>query len=286
MQFFLCSSLLTLLFASSVHASVLHVQELEAAEWHVESNPFACRLSQSIQGIGTLAFLIVPKSQVKIRFTPSIAYKLKDINLSAQHTELKPANIDYKIASLTGHKSNHGHISFSGSSEPLLEERLLQEISQGNSLRIDYSAGMGRESVLFPSIYGQRSVSDFRHCIDQMSPLSWQHARHTEFSFHPNQTQITVNQKQVIADISRYLTFDNTVSRLLIDGHSDDAGGRLANRMLSQERADEVATMLIEQGISKKMLEVRAHGNRYPRNEAHKTQPNRRVTVRLVRTIK
>ena len=76
------------------------------------------------------------------------------------------------------------------------------------------------------------------------------------------------------------------MTKILIDGHTDNVGSSLANLSVSRTRAEQVAEALVELGIDKSMLETRAHGSRYPiaSNSSTKGQAkNRRVTLRLVR---
>src|SRR5690606_37571603 len=123
-------------------------------------------------------------------------------------------------------------------------------------------------------------------CVAQMSPLSWQQARDTEIYFASGKRQVDRQQLPSLQKLARYLQLDNSIKKILIDGHTDDVGTPLANRMLSQERADEVASRLIELGVKASMLEIRAHGNRYPLVPAQgqAEQSNRRVSIRLIRT--
>ena len=88
-----------------------------------------------------------------------------------------------------------------------------------------------------------------------------------------------------LQQLAAYIQQDKKVRKILIDGHSDDAPTNLANRVLSEERADEIGSRLIEFGVNKQKIEIRAHGNRYPQAVGHGgPKHNRRVMIRLIRT--
>ena len=98
-------------------------------------------------------------------------------------------------------------------------------------------------------------------------------------------TVTTAKDLKFLKDLVRYISLDSRVSKVLVDGHTDNTGSPLSNRLLSKERADDVAARLIEFGLPKDMLEVRAHGQRYPiiKNSEQGASSNRRVLVRLFR---
>ena len=89
-----------------------------------------------------------------------------------------------------------------------------------------------------------------------------------------------------LKQLAEYVKLDDKVSKVLIDGHTDNVGSPLANLQISRVRADDVASVLEEAGVAAGLIEVRAHGSRYPvagnETELGKAK-NRRVTVRLIR---
>ncbi|MFX3803923.1 OmpA family protein, partial [Streptococcus suis] len=71
-------------------------------------------------------------------------------------------------------------------------------------------------------------------------------------------------QQETLAALNSYVSVDDRVTKILIDGHTDNVGSSLANLSVSRTRAEQVAEALVELGIDKSMLETRAHGSRYP----------------------
>ncbi len=84
-----------------------------------------------------------------------------------------------------------------------------------------------------------------------------------------------------------YIKADPQVSRIELDGHSDNVGDRLSNRELSRQRVLAVQAYLVERGVDEDMISIRFHGERYPvanNNTREGREKNRRVTLRLERS--
>ena len=105
-------------------------------------------------------------------------------------------------------------------------------------------------------------------------------------NYSSGQKKLSSNQKNTLNNLIDYLEADNQIEKILIDSHTDNIGNAIANLQLSKERADDVATYLIDYGVSKDLLEIRAHGDRYPiaKNNTKKgLSINRRVTIRVLK---
>ncbi|NNC55906.1 MAG: OmpA family protein, partial [Pseudomonadales bacterium] len=83
-----------------------------------------------------------------------------------------------------------------------------------------------------------------------------------------------------------YLLRAEDVERLYIDGHTDDTHTSAYNVELSRKRAEAVADYLAGKGVSRNLVTIRFHGERYPvkpnTSVAGKSY-NRRVTLRVER---
>ncbi len=269
----------SIVLSSSVSTSLVS-KHMEEGEWETSTSPFVCKLSQTIAGFGTIQFVKKPQHPLIAAFRPADDVSATDVSIASVPSVLK----------LKAQTISDGYIAGSYNDLDLFmfkeaTRRFLETVDTGNRLFVKRQSETDVKVAVYNSIFGHRSVSRFRECMTSMSPLSWSDARFTELTFTDNQTQLTETQHRKISALLAYLPFDSSVSKVLVDGHSDNAGSNLANRMLSQERADEVAASLLENGLPRNLLEVRAHGNRYPRNENDRSLTNKRVTVRLVRKI-
>lgn len=88
------------------------------------------------------------------------------------------------------------------------------------------------------------------------------------------------NPKDIPA-IYRYVT-ENSISRIILTGHSDPTGDRKKNALLSVERAEEVRIRLTRLGLSRSMIEIRAKGDKEVIDKTNLPR-NRRVEVEYVK---
>ena len=86
---------------------------------------------------------------------------------------------------------------------------------------------------------------------------------------------------QDIPAIYRYVT-ENSISRIILTGHSDPTGDRKKNAVLSVERAEEVRSRLARLGLSRSMIEIRAKGDKEVIDKNNLSR-NRRVEVEYVK---
>jgi outer membrane protein OmpA-like peptidoglycan-associated protein len=76
-------------------------------------------------------------------------------------------------------------------------------------------------------------------------------------------------------------------SNIRITGHTDSTGDRMRNQVLSEQRANSVATYLRSQGVSSGRLQSMGYGDRYPvadNSSDYGRQQNRRVELEVIPT--
>jgi OmpA-OmpF porin, OOP family len=91
----------------------------------------------------------------------------------------------------------------------------------------------------------------------------------------------------VLSAVEEVLTKRPDVTRLRVEGHTDDRGTRASNRALSQRRAEAVVAWLVAHGVAAERLEARGYGPDRPLasngTEAGR-QANRRVEFHIVQS--
>lgn len=265
---------------STYSTASLLSNQLEKGEWTTAKSPFVCKLEQTIPEFGSVEFTKVPQQKIRVSFIPHSDVEVTDVSMAHVASEFKLDISPLDVNFIKGQRDDVNQFTFAAGTN-----RFLEAVRTGDRLLVERQSNEGTQSAIYRSIFGNRSIAQFRSCITYMSPLTWSDAKFTEFYFNSNQVQLTRSDKRRVEQLLAYLPFDNSIVKIMVDGHSDDAGNNLANRMLSQERADEVASNLIELGLDRSLLEVRAHGNRYPRSENNQSSTNKRVTIRLVKKI-
>lgn len=168
-------------------------------------------------------------------------------------------------------------------------EGLLVDIEAGNWLQftIGGNSPSDKSTYLVPTIRIHNALKRFRDCQSSLPLMSYTQARDIALLFELGQITLNANQLKTLSALNSYLMVDPKVDKLLIDGYADNVGSKIGNLKISRQRAEQVASQMEKLGVDRNMIEVRAHGSRYPiaSNANHQGQAkNRRVTLRLVRS--
>ena len=86
--------------------------------------------------------------------------------------------------------------------------------------------------------------------------------------------------KIILNKVAQFL-IDNTEKNLQINGHADERGTEKYNMKLSKRRANSVSKYLIDQGVNKKRLSVKAFGESQKASISH--EKNRRVEFKVMK---
>jgi sodium-type flagellar protein MotY len=256
-----------------------YMPAMDQAQWQISGDQFQCTMQQNLGAMATLGFSKEPARSIEMQLTMHASHlELQDVqgqivtagwqqNQQAPLVQLSPVFINTKMARFI-------------EQVPLV----MQQLQQGYWLQLTLDMPGQEITLTVPSIKSSSALADFQSCIDKLLPLSWAQAREYQLFYHQSERQPSADDIAYLKTLARYIQQDSKVKKVLIDGYTDDMGTSIANRVMSEERADEVASHLMDFGVSKNKLEIRAHGNRYPAAAGTKTQShNRRVLIRLIR---
>jgi outer membrane protein OmpA-like peptidoglycan-associated protein len=90
--------------------------------------------------------------------------------------------------------------------------------------------------------------------------------------------------KEILQTVADVLKQNENITKLRIDGHTDDTGGADHNVKLSNDRAAAVADWLVKNGVDKARLDSKGYGQDRPlvkNDSATNREQNRRVEFRL-----
>ena len=278
----------TLIFVSFIFSKLTYSGEvltipMDLSKWIYKGNLFECNLLQSNRLYGKFYFRSEPNN--KTYFISDIHYennKWKTIALISQSAPWSSELYRKEFATLDFTKPSQRFVFSKGADE------LMDLIATGNwvTLSLKGSDASSLSEIVIPTIQIQNALKSFNACRARLPKLSFSEARNLVLSFDFGQKALSRKQQETLAALNSYVSVDDRVTKILIDGHTDNVGSSLANLSVSRARAEQVAEALVELGIDKSMLETRAHGSRYPiaSNSSTKGQAkNRRVTLRLVR---
>lgn len=101
-----------------------------------------------------------------------------------------------------------------------------------------------------------------------------------EFDFNSAKLRETKQTQEILNTLLDFLKQNPNVTKIRVEGHTDDKGGADYNKDLSQKRADSVASWLASKGIDKARLTTSGFGMdrpEVPNSSDENREKNRRV---------
>ncbi|EGQ7962165.1 OmpA family protein [Vibrio parahaemolyticus] len=269
-------------FNPAMSGEVLTVP-MDISNWSFKGNKFECNLMHSKVSMGKFYFRAEPNNQILfISDIRNEGNKWQGMTLISQNAPWDKELYRKVESSLTVTKPSRRFVFRKGAPS------LMKAIAGGSwiTLVLEGKDASALSEVRIPTIQIQKALSEFNTCLKRLPKLSFSQARDIVLPFQFGQKTLNATQQQTLAALYSYLSVDDRVTKVLIDGHTDNVGPRLTNLSVSRLRAQQVADALIAHGVNPNIIEVRSHGDRYPvanNNTAAGQAKNRRVTLRLVR---
>lgn len=281
MKYLLC--LLFLFSPLAFSAERLWLPELDASRWVFNSDKSRCDLSYQVNGFGNLSLVAEPGEAISLHITPNSGDKIE--SLVSVESIAPPWHTD--IAAPLAYNSK-AKPRFGGGLKLEAAQPLYDSLSYGDWLWISLRGQGGIiHSLQVTNVDFSVVAEHFNTCRSQLLPISYGSARNMTFSFLKGSYQVGSNDAENLALIAELIANDSTISKVLIDGYAGDYANRVDNLRLSQQRAEEVASLLVESGVPLSKLEIRWHGERYPISDSsgQSSRKNRHTTLRLIKKV-
>ena len=102
--------------------------------------------------------------------------------------------------------------------------------------------------------------------------------------FALNKALIQKRSNRLLDDVAAVLNAHPEITKVQIEGHTDDKGNDAYNKKLSQQRADAVLAYLVRKGVARDRLEAMGYGEEKPK-DTNATKEGRAVNRRVEFTI-
>jgi len=270
------------LINSAIADTTYYQTPLEQAQWQFTGDVFGCVITHNVQHFGDFSLSAMPGEPLALTLR---ADWLNMHDTTSQASVLpaawkKPSKIP-AASTLLQWQGRHA-----GSQQSIAP--FLEALAQGSAWQVAISLNDGSQyQIRSTPISTQAAAGHFRLCRQQLLPKPFSYVRRLDFLFDTNSSRLKRAHQDDLYAVYRYIAADSSIAEVLVDGHADASGDRIANLVLSKERADEVASMLIELGVPAAKIQVRHHGTRAPisSNNSHQGRElNRRVSIRLVKS--
>lgn len=258
--------------------------DLSNSQWYLSASIFECSLTHPIPRYGKGVFYHEAGEKLKF-YLDANANPMKSgkAALVIEAPQWRPGNGVHNLGLVPVSDSNQP-ITVARRNARSMMEGLMDGMTPTFTRKAWYSDDSVRvrvSSVNFPEFY-----NDYLGCVASLLPVNFKQVQRTKVLFKVDEAEMTEQDRRLLEKVVIYLKADNTITSIVIDGHTDSSGRRIYNRRLSKDRAEVVRAYFMGNGIPEEMITTRYHGERYPvaknvnkRNKAR----NRRTTVRLER---
>ncbi|MGB0662852.1 MAG: flagellar protein MotY [Pontibacterium sp.] len=259
-----------------------YAAQIEESNWQLDASIFTCQLRQSIPLFGEGVFEHEAGEDVYFLLQPTEKEHFKDgAFLVSEAPPWRPDINPRSVGLVNSHAQGELKVNPTYTREMLaaLHSGLMPTFTAEGWYGTPQPLRVSLSAVNFREVY-----VEYVNCVSQLLPVNYRQVARTAVLFPPAEFRLSDTTKARLDLIALYVQNDPKVTAIYVDGHSDSGGRRLANRDLSQKRAEMVTEYLSQKGINTEMITTRFHGERYPvvpNNTAENRARNRRVTIRL-----
>ncbi|WP_338046939.1 OmpA family protein [Photobacterium alginatilyticum] len=276
--------LLLLLASFSVYSQEnVKVSALDNSRWAFSGDNTLCSIEHEIKGFGIAKLIAEAGEELRLEL------KSNEItNLTVLHSvyEISPVwkSNNAKFIDSLGDANNSN-----ATGEIIVNKAgaIFERLKSGSWIKVIINAGRQlNDEIVLSNINFEAPAEAFVACRNSLIPVNYQQIRNNVFYFDSGSSDVSKNSHRTLMGIAEFVSATQSISKILVDGYSDSQGRTGVKLRMSRERAEEVASLLIEYGIPRSMLQIRSHGDRYPvedNAEAAGRQKNRRVSVRLIK---
>lgn len=274
------------LFVSQASAGIRQYQaDIASSKWHlIDESRLQCTLSHNIPNYGEAKFSAKANRNSNMLFELDMLglpdnYSLAEVRSVAPNW--RPGNAGRTLANMKLHKQ------FSPDLPKKVAWTLLSELEKGMSPTFYYNDWYNEQdkvSVGLSTSRFHKAYQKFVSCVGNLLNYSFDDISYTVLNFEFGSDKFTKASKRKINMIREYLSLDQELDIVLIDGFTDSYGGRNTNLKTSEKRANKIRQYFIDNGIEPSRIEAKGYGEK--RHIASNQTvlgraKNRRVVIRM-----
>ncbi|GHG02004.1 smf-dependent flagellar motor protein MotY [Thalassotalea marina] len=273
-------------FVSQASAGIRQYQaDLSNSSWQLKDDSrLQCTLSHNIPNYGEAKFFAKANRNTNMMFELDMLnlpdnYSLAEVRSIAP--SWRPGIGGRTLANMKLHKQ------FSPDLPKKVAWTMLTELEKGMSPTFyydDWYNDADKISVGLSSSKFHKAYQKFVGCVGRLLNYSFDDIAYTVLNFEFGSDKFTKASKRKINMIRDYLSLDQDLELVLIDGFSDSWGARNTNLKTSQKRAEKIRQYFIENGIDPTRIEAKGYGeNRHiaSNDTVLGRAKNRRVVIRM-----
>lgn len=259
--------------------------DINNSNWQLSiESRLECSLSHQIPNYGEAKFYSKANRKANMEFELDML-RLPDNYSFAQLRSVapkwRPGVASYSLAEMKLHKQ------FSPDLPKKVAWTMLNELDQGMSPTFYYDdwysdnekISVGLSTAKFKSAYNK-----FVSCLGNLLNYSFDDIAYTVLNYEFASDSLTKASERRLSMIVEYLSLDQDLELVLIDGFTDSYGGRNDNFKMSQRRAQTIRELFVNKGIDPTRIEAKGYGEKRhiaSNDTALGRDKNRRVVIRM-----
>ena len=266
-----------------------YVASLDNSQWRVtESSPISCRLEHDIPMYGKAVFSSQASKKLNMGFTLDMWQKPEQVTqakLMSRAPSWRPGVVSKEITQLSYQRYFNGEVPKRAAWAMLAE---LERGMEPTFYYADWYNESNKVAVGISAANFARKYSEFKVCLSNLLPYSFEDIALTVLNFDEGGTELTRFSKHQVERVQEYLSYDPEVELVLIDAYTDSYGGRSVNQRVSDKRAESVKEFFLAKGIPQDRIITEGHGEtrHVASNETiDERSRNRRVVIRISKPL-
>ncbi len=265
----------------------IYMAAMEQSRWLLTvDSPLRCEIQHNIPRFGTVSFYQESGRDLKLKVDTLHRYK-KDLKISFRSVTAnwKGIQAETNIGALLSSGTNTlVDVAAETARNAYFE---LQQGYQPSLFFTDEEDGFNAVAVILSTVYFREVEPDFGACLTRLHPYHFDDIKTTSVHFDFDEEFPREDEEdRAMQKILDYLKVDDSVTGLVISGHTDFKGSVCYNETLSARRAWYVYDYLVQSGIEPRRLQVKFYGESRPLKKGtddRSRAANRRVSVTMVK---
>jgi len=259
--------------------------DIANSQWTLSDNTrLKCTLSHQIPNYGMAKFSSKAKRELNMDFELDMMRLPDNYSLATVRSESpkwKPGHNGYTLADMKLHRQ------YSPGLPKKVAWTMLSELEQGMTPTFyydDWYNDRDKISVGLSSVKFSKPYQEFVSCVSNLLNYDFNDIAYTVLNYDFGTDNLTKASKKRLSMIVEYLSLDQDLELVLIDGYSDSWGGRNTNLKMSQRRANTIREHFVKSGIDPERIEAKGYGEKRhiaSNNTALGRSENRRVVIRM-----
>lgn len=253
------------IFALPVHSQVRYeasLSDTNAKDWSTKSSRISCILSSHISGYGRADFTLLSGAQrrLSLEIFPSVDVNSKSVmRIISAPPEWRPQGVETDIGQIQLYR---GFRPFIGDS---VSWAILRALHNGNRVLFPYISEHPNYAesiipVLSPMGFSS-PYKEFVGCSAQLLPFGYTDVGLVALMFYEQENRLTPSSDARLKQQIEYAKIDDSINKIIISSFGSGNTDNLDNLDLAKRRAESIAKIFTDAGISKDLIDIKTYGD-------------------------